>query len=58
MDFGKVLGEIRKWVPIVEALRGMFADPEDALVAIRKWEMERRAANDRRIQAIKDRDEG
>jgi hypothetical protein len=51
------ISEMKKWAPVVELVRGMFADPEDAIKAIRAWEMAERAKTDARLQKLRERDD-
>ncbi len=57
MNFAKMIGEVQRWAPVIEALRGMFGDPDVALEAIRAWELSQRAKNDARLERLKERDE-
>jgi hypothetical protein len=57
MNFVKVLGEIMKWAPLLEALRGMFGDPDEALKKIRAWELAERAKTDEMLKRRRERDD-
>jgi hypothetical protein len=57
MNFVKVLGELQKWLPVVEMLKGMFGDPDKALENVRAWELAKRAENDARLKALRERDD-
>jgi hypothetical protein len=57
MNFIKVLGELQKWLPALEMLKGMFGDPDKAMAEIRAWELGKRAENDKRLAALRERDD-
>lgn len=58
MNFVKVMGELLKWAPVLEMLKGMFGDPDKALEGVRDWELRKRAENDARLDRLRDRDDG
>lgn len=58
MNFVKVMGELLKWAPVLEMLKGMFGDPDKALEGVRAWELRKRAENDARLDRLRDRDDG
>jgi hypothetical protein len=46
-----------KWAPLLEALRGMFRDPDEALKKIRAWELAERAKTDEMLKRRRERDD-
>jgi hypothetical protein len=53
MNIGKIIGELVKWAPVLDLLKGMFGDPEKALDGVREWEMKKRAENDARLDKLR-----
>lgn len=55
-DLASAVAKIAQWLPLIPLLEELFDSPKDAKVGLRrwrKWELDQRAARDKRLAAQK-----